>query len=184
MILWGMVEDEANSNPSCQIVYDLRQIPVEQRSNLRKSVLELLKQYSKGLKLVRTQLNICLAQLAIRLTDWHDVLPTVMAELGSDPSGISCILEFLKILPEEVTEGRKFNLSVRSANTTTTTTTTSTTDYQLQLFRPRPVAFGGQPPSCGRPAAPLLPSCRPQARIRVRPSTTASTTSYRSAITV
>lgn len=77
-------------------------------------MLNLLKQYSKGLKLIRTQLNICLAQLAIRMTDWHNVLQTVMSTLGSDPAGVSCVLEFLKILPEEVTEGRKFNLSVRT----------------------------------------------------------------------
>jgi hypothetical protein len=172
-------EASFNTHEPPQIVYDLRQIPAAQRMGLRDSVLGLLKQYSKGLKLIRTQLNICLAQLAIRLTDWHEVLPTVMATLGTEPAGISCILEFLKILPEEVTEGRKFNLSVRSA-------TTSTTDYQPQLSTSfSPPAFGNQPPLlCGHPAsaaaaAPLLP-CRPRART----SAAASTPSYRSAITV
>jgi hypothetical protein len=51
------------------------------------------------------------------MTDWHNVLPAVMSTLGTDPASISCILEFLKILPEEVTEGRKFNLSVRTVST-------------------------------------------------------------------
>lgn len=41
---------------------------------------------------------------------WKDVLATVGAALGS--SAGDCVLEFLKILPEEVTEGRKINLSV------------------------------------------------------------------------
>ena len=57
------------------------------------------------------------------MTDWHDVLPLIMSSLDMhNDNGISTILEFLKILPEEVTEGRKFNLSVRSS-----------TDLQLQL---------------------------------------------------
>ena len=44
------------------------------------------------------------------MTGWKDVLATV----GSTLAGASgdCVLEFLKILPEEVTEGRKINLSV------------------------------------------------------------------------
>jgi hypothetical protein len=38
-----------------------------------------------------------------------------MTTIGNDQGGIPCLLEFLKILPEEVTEGRKFNLSVCSS---------------------------------------------------------------------
>lgn len=72
-----------------------------------------MKKYRAGPKPIRTQLCICLAQLAIRMTEWKDVLPTVISAIGSEQASISCLLEFLKILPEEVTEGRKFNLSVR-----------------------------------------------------------------------
>jgi transportin-3 len=43
---------------------------------------------------------------------WKDVLATVASALGSNAG--DCVLEFLKILPEEVTEGRKINLSVGS----------------------------------------------------------------------
>jgi hypothetical protein len=43
---------------------------------------------------------------------WKDVLATVGSVLGS--SAGDCVLEFLKILPEEVTEGRKINLGVRT----------------------------------------------------------------------
>ena len=35
----------------------------------------------------------------------------VVSSLGNDPSSIACVLEFLHVLPEEVTEGRKINLS-------------------------------------------------------------------------
>ena len=56
---------------------------------------------------------MCLANLAIQMTEWKDVLQLVGSTLG-DSAG-DCILEFLQVLPEEVTEGRKINLSVRRA---------------------------------------------------------------------
>lgn len=46
------------------------------------------------------------------MTGWKNVLQTVGSTLGN-ASG-DCVLEFLRILPEEVTEGRKINLTVRS----------------------------------------------------------------------
>jgi hypothetical protein len=55
------------------------------------------------------------AQLAIQMTTWKDVLNDITSAIGNDQGGIPCLLEFLKILPEEVTEGRKFNLSVCSS---------------------------------------------------------------------
>lgn len=46
------------------------------------------------------------------MLEWKDVLATVGTALGS--SAGDCVLDFLKILPEEVMEGRKINLSVCS----------------------------------------------------------------------
>lgn len=46
------------------------------------------------------------------MLSWKDVLQTVGSALGNEAG--DCVLEFLKILPEEVTEGRKINLTVCS----------------------------------------------------------------------
>ncbi len=43
---------------------------------------------------------------------WKDVMPMVISKLGNDTDSHACILDFLKVLPEEVTEGRKINLTV------------------------------------------------------------------------
>ena len=51
------------------------------------------------------------------MTEWKDVLQLVGSTLGS--SAGDCILDFLRILPEEVTEGRKINLTVRGTAATT-----------------------------------------------------------------
>lgn len=66
--------------------------------------------FASGPRPIQTQLCVCLASLAIQMIAWKDVLATVASALGSNAG--DCVLEFLKILPEEVTEGRKINLSV------------------------------------------------------------------------
>ena len=47
------------------------------------------------------------------MIEWKDVLQLVGSTLGN--SGGDCVLEFLRVLPEEVTEGRKINLTVCGA---------------------------------------------------------------------
>ena len=79
---------------------------------LRDSVLNLLVVYASGPRPIQTQLCVCLASLAIQMLEWKDVLATVGSALGTNAG--DCVLDFLKILPEEVTEGRKINLTVRS----------------------------------------------------------------------
>jgi hypothetical protein len=47
------------------------------------------------------------------MTEWKDVLKDVVNALGSDPATLPCVLDFLRVLPEEVTHGRKIALTVR-----------------------------------------------------------------------
>lgn len=94
-----------------QIVFDFHQIPRESWPQLRDTLLSVVAQYAKGPKPIRTQLCVCLANLSILMLDWKDVLQTIVSTLGSDQAGISCVLEFLHVLPEEVTEGRKIALA-------------------------------------------------------------------------
>jgi hypothetical protein len=46
------------------------------------------------------------------MTAWKDVVQMVVTTLGNDADSHACILDFLKVLPEEVTEGRRMNLAV------------------------------------------------------------------------
>ena len=95
-----------------QITYDIQQIPAGSVPELRDQILGLLKLYAPGPRPIRTQLCVCLAILAIQMTGWKDVVPMVVSALGNEAESHACILEFLKVLPEEVTEGRKINLTV------------------------------------------------------------------------
>ena len=77
-------------------------------------MISLLQTYSAGPRPIRTQLCVCLASLAIQITSWKNVLATIGPAISSSPDGQDAILDFLRILPEEVTEGRKINLTVCS----------------------------------------------------------------------
>jgi transportin-3 len=94
----------------CEITYDLDQLPRSQLPGLRDSILSLIVAYAEGPKPIRTALCVCLAILAIQMTEWKDVIQSVGAALGSNAG--DCVLEFLQVLPEELYEGRKINLSV------------------------------------------------------------------------
>ncbi|KKY21785.1 putative mrna transport regulator [Diplodia seriata] len=94
-----------------KIVYDLHQLPRESLSPLRDTLLSVLAAFRAGPKPIRMQLCVCLANLAIQMMEWKDVLPLVVSTLGNDPQSIPCVLDFLRVLPEEVTEGRKINLT-------------------------------------------------------------------------
>ena len=91
----------------------MSQVPESELPALRNQVLVLLKKFALGPKPVRVQLCVCLAILAIQMKSWKNVLPTVLSTLGDDVASHACILDFLRVLPEEVTEGRKITLSVR-----------------------------------------------------------------------
>jgi hypothetical protein len=52
------------------------------------------------------------------MTEWKDVVAMVVSTLGTDAASHACMLEFLRVLPEEVTEGRKITLSVCGTKST------------------------------------------------------------------
>lgn len=93
---------------------------------LRSQILALLRVFAPGPRPIRTQLCVCLAILAIQMKDWKNVVETVVSALGSDTESHACILEFLRVLPEEVTEGRRITLTVRGPKDTSLRASAST----------------------------------------------------------
>ncbi|KAI0966504.1 exportin 1-like protein [Xylaria arbuscula] len=104
-----------------KITFDLQsQVPPNEVVAVRNQLLELLQLYASGPKPIRVQLCVCLAILAIQMKDWKDVLPVVVSSLGSQVESHACILDFLRVLPEEVTEGRKITLTEEELSQRTT----------------------------------------------------------------
>ncbi|KAI5779441.1 armadillo-type protein [Peziza echinospora] len=96
-----------------KVTYDIHQLPRESLTSLRDSLLNLLFSYRdtpQG-RPIRTQLSVSLASLALQMTSWKDVVDVVVLALNHDAAGSLALLEFLTVLPEEVTEGRKVSLT-------------------------------------------------------------------------
>ncbi|CAG8580296.1 14524_t:CDS:2 [Funneliformis caledonium] len=63
---------------------------------------ELLYQYRSGPRLIVTQLCLSLACLALQMPEWQNVLHQFTELYGKNQETVNCLLEFLKVLPEEI----------------------------------------------------------------------------------
>ncbi|KAL6710949.1 Nuclear import receptor [Coniothyrium glycines] len=117
-----------------KIVYDLHQVPRAQLSELRASIMRNLATFHAGPKPIRLQLCVCLANLAIQMTEWKDVLKDVVSTLGTDPATLPCVLDFLRVLPEEVTHGRKIALTEHELTMRTAELIEDNTQQALELL--------------------------------------------------
>ncbi|KAI8642121.1 armadillo-type protein [Parasitella parasitica] len=94
-----------------KITYDLRDLRTEARVELRDSLLELLWQSSNGPKAVMIQLCLAVADLAIQLLQWKTVIPDLIDKFGKSDHGSVCLLEILKVLPEEMNGNTRLPLT-------------------------------------------------------------------------
>ncbi|KAE9567175.1 Uncharacterized protein CGMCC3_g16682 [Colletotrichum fructicola] len=118
-----------------KITYDLTtQVSETELPALRDQILLLLKHFAPGPKPIRVQLCVCLATLAVQMKDWKDVLPTVVSSLGDSVESHAAILDFLRVLPEEVTEGRKITLTEEELSQRTRELLGDNTDQVVQLL--------------------------------------------------
>ncbi|KAI5964099.1 MTR10 [Candida pseudojiufengensis] len=100
-----------------KVIYDLlSQIQPENYSDLKNSILQLIKLYNSPQdKLIRTQLSIALSQLALQYLSWNDAINEILSNLSTNES-ILILLEFLKILPEEISDVKKSHLTDEEYN--------------------------------------------------------------------
>jgi transportin-3 len=93
--------------------YDVDQIPRETLPSLRATLLTALQAYKQGPRVIRTQICLALAGLALQLRDgedpeWGDnVVGWMIKHFGSDPEDVLLLLEFLTVLPEEITTNQR-----------------------------------------------------------------------------
>ncbi|ORX60507.1 ARM repeat-containing protein [Hesseltinella vesiculosa] len=88
-----------------KILYDLRELDSSAQISLRDSLLQLLWKSASGNKAIRTQLCLALADLAAQFQQWTTVFQDVV-EFAKVPEATSCMLEFLTVLPEELSNRR------------------------------------------------------------------------------
>lgn len=98
------------ATPNPQITYDLDQLPQEQRLPLKDTLIANLKTTPKA---SRTQLCLALADLLLQLPEWQNPTQEVIQHLGNDPATVLALLEFLHVLPQEMTGNIRINITVR-----------------------------------------------------------------------
>lgn len=91
--------------------YDLLQLPPDSYAQLKHSVLQLLTQCAPAQRLIRTQLSLALCQLALQYLGWDNAMAEITAALSASAASLPALLEFLKILPEELTQSNKTALT-------------------------------------------------------------------------
>ncbi|KAG8202798.1 hypothetical protein GWM34_02430, partial [Candida africana] len=124
-IVHQILNDDNNGNSNIQlkifaaqtlrskIIYDLSaQFPESNFENLKNSLLEILSKYTApNQKLIRTQLSIALSHFALQYLSWRNALSEIINKLSSLETLLPVLLEFLKILPEELSDVKKTNLT-------------------------------------------------------------------------
>lgn len=95
-----------------KITFDLDQLPVTHRLPLRDSLLNALTQNSiRSSKVVLVQLCLSLADLALQLPEWPNVVADLIEKLGKDPQTVPILLEFLTVFPQEIVGNSKINIT-------------------------------------------------------------------------
>lgn len=100
-----------------KIHYDLSQVPESSIADLKDSVISLMATFSlRAQRVVLIQLSIALAQLALQYLNWNDPVGEVITKLSQSEELVPCLLQFLKVLPEELSGVNKTFLSDEEFN--------------------------------------------------------------------
>lgn len=99
-----------------KVVYDLAQLSLDAQVPLRDTLLVALRGYATGPRVIQSRICLALSALALQMPTWADPVGDMIAQFGSDPSTVGVLLEFLTVLPEEVTNNNRIPIEVRPAN--------------------------------------------------------------------
>ncbi len=95
-----------------KIEFDLSQLDDTNKESLKNTLLNLLYEFRAGPKPMITQLCLALADLAIQMLNWKDPVCDMIDSLHQNPEMVGILLEFLLLLPEEMSFNRKIDIDV------------------------------------------------------------------------
>ncbi|KAG1757672.1 armadillo-type protein [Suillus lakei] len=85
-----------------KVTYDLHQVDPSNLLPLRDTLVSALERYQSGPKTIIIQLCLALSGLALQLPTWDNALQSIVETFGANPATVPVLLQFLTILPEEV----------------------------------------------------------------------------------
>lgn len=96
-----------------KVTYDLHQLDPTFIPSLRDTLLSALESLTGSPKTIIVQLCLALAGLALQHSDWQDIaVQSVIDRFGQIPTTVPTLLEFLTVLPEEITGNTKIPVTV------------------------------------------------------------------------
>lgn len=97
------------------MTYDLHQVDAIHLESLRDTLLTALDLFSSsGPRTIITQLCLAVSGFALQFTAWKGVVDDMISRYGRTPNTVPALLEFLAVLPEELTGNTKIPVSVSS----------------------------------------------------------------------
>lgn len=115
-----------------KVTYDLNQLPVLNYSALKDALIDLVMRFhAPAQRLVRTQLCIALSQLLLQYLEWNGAVEEIIAKLAGSP----CLLDFLRVLPEELSDVKKTLLTDAEFNERTGVLITDNVERVLTILK-------------------------------------------------
>lgn len=111
--------------------YDLSQLDSASVAQLRNSLLELVAKYGND-RLVSVQLCLALAQMCLQDLGWENPMADVVSVLQGTPA---LMLQFLKVLPEELLDANKTPLTDEEFSRRTEMLISRNTEHVLVLLK-------------------------------------------------
>ncbi|KAG7450617.1 ARM repeat-containing protein [Guyanagaster necrorhizus] len=94
-----------------KVTYDLHQVDPANLSSLRDTLLTALGSYQTGPRTIIVQLCLALVGLAVQYPAWDNAVQTMIDMFGRDPSSVPVLLQFLTLLPEELSSSTRYPVS-------------------------------------------------------------------------
>jgi transportin-3 len=99
-----------------QVIYDLVQLDQSQLFALKETILTALDHSQAGPKAIQTQLSLAVSALALQLIQWTEPIQNIIQRYSHNPAAVPLLLEFLRVLPEEINGNTKIPVSVSIFN--------------------------------------------------------------------
>ncbi|KAI0687777.1 ARM repeat-containing protein [Cytidiella melzeri] len=90
-----------------KVTYDLHQVDSANLLALRDTLVTALERYHSGPRTIMVQLCLAISCLALQVPAWENPVQDLVDSFGRIPATVPALLQFLTILPEELTSNTK-----------------------------------------------------------------------------
>ncbi|KAJ7487507.1 armadillo-type protein [Mycena galericulata] len=94
-----------------KVTYDLHQVDPVNLPSFRDTLLAALERYHAGPRTIIVQLCLAIAGLALQFPSWTNAVQTMIDSFGRNPATVPTLLQFLTILPEELSNNHKIPIT-------------------------------------------------------------------------